>query len=391
MPHHQPNPEMNKFLYLLIASVILLQACTLPKQEQKERASIDTTKYVRVDSVRDIRYKVLEDTVLKITADSVRALYYPNTGRKVMTLRKGDVCKITRTGRYDVIDNKGNFWIRVERMGGKGWIWGGNTSIESDLWVFEDGMAEISHPYMTYDINKVTASGFQALFEGIGKKVKRIESSDNVGEAEIFKVSVANNEILTTDDNGVGTLTTERFAPGPALDSVSTITYSSKTEATNPVEFNHTFVAYQSGTKNSLVLDFVGELKEIHRSGGNYVFISDYTLTSGELGKLHFTNITVWHPKRKVIKKQRVGYSAVDPTGRSIFKSLEDHSFMAMAEAKFMTDGGSLKMEIFETYNMRMPDKSINEKVFFITRYFNFNPATNGFEEWKQEVIYQAK
>ena len=107
-------------LFLFIAG--FLGSCASKPSEKTAEIKIDTAKYHQVDSVSDVHYKVLKDTILTIKADSVKALYYPNTGRVVMTLKKGDRCSITRTGRYDVVDNKGNFWIRVERMGGKGWI-----------------------------------------------------------------------------------------------------------------------------------------------------------------------------------------------------------------------------------------------------------------------------
>ena len=375
----------------LIAFIITFQSCTAPTKPSQEVIVIDTTQYQKVDSVADIHYKVLKDTVLTIKADSVKALYYPNTGKVVMTLKKGDKCNITRTGRYDVVDNKGNFWIRVERMGGKGWVWGGATSIESDLWVFGEGMTEMNHPYMTYQINNLSSSDFEGLFALTAKSIKAVESSEDIGEGESFKVDVNSYEITTTDDNGLGTVVKEKFNRGPSRDSVQSINYFYQSEENNPVTFNHAFISYQHGSKNSLVLDFIGELKSIYRAGSNYIFISDYNLTGGELGKIHFANITVWNAKKKVIKRQRLGYSAIEPTGLPIFKSLEDHSFIVLAECRLIQKGDALSAEVFETYNRKAPDGTIEEKVFYITRYFNFNTSSHLFEESKQEVIYQAK
>src|SRR5690349_19997005 len=103
--------------------LLVLARCSKKQPETVIPADVDTTKYQKVDSIFNIIPRsALRDTILTITDDSVYALYYPNTVKGLMKLKAGDVCNITRTGRYDVVDGRGNFWIRVERFGGKGWI-----------------------------------------------------------------------------------------------------------------------------------------------------------------------------------------------------------------------------------------------------------------------------
>jgi hypothetical protein len=380
-----------KYLFVIIG--ILLMECTNKQTEAVGSNSIDTTKLQKLDSVpttKKVR-TALKDTVLTITADSVKALYYPNTGKVVMTLKKGDVCKITRTGRYDVVDNKGNFWIRVERMGGRGWIFGGHTSIESDLWIFSEGMTEIGHPHNTYKLNKITASQFPELFNRMKGAIKKTELTEG-DEGGTRKIETKADEITVLDDDGLGTISSELFKLGPAADSVYSINYKYEVSGDVKTTFNHAFVAFWDGKAASLVSDFFGELKEIYRVGDRHIFVSDYSVASTNLGMVHLTNVTVWSARKKaVVNRQRFGHSAVENTGYPIFKKWDDGSFVANATCTFAREGDGLTMQVFETYNRLNDDDSVTEKVFFITRYFTFNPATSRFDESKQEVIYQAK
>jgi hypothetical protein len=379
---------------LLVIGIILLLSCGKKSAETASIPSeVDTAKYQKVDSVTlTIPRSALRDTVLTIVADSVNALYYPNTGRVVMKLKRGDVCNITRTGRYDVVNGKGNFWVRVERFGGKGWIFGGHTTLESDVWVFSDGMTELGHPYIKYKLNKLSAADFSDLFSLIGKTIKGAEYSEDEDDPGSRKVDWNDEEIIVTEDNNSGTTITESFKPGPATDSIQSINYTYSEEGDNKVTFNHTFIISRHGSKVFLVRDFFGELKEIHRVGRNHVLVADYDLFSSRLGNVHYTNVEVWSPaKKSIITRQRFADNAVETTGLPIFRPSDDGSFISSGKCTFTEPDGKLTMEIFETYNRVNTTDKVEEKMFFITRYFTFNEATNHFEEAKQEVIYQAK
>lgn len=392
-------PKLNTMSNQVVSSFVIFMACCLfvgcgkgTADNTATNTSVDTTKFHKLDSV-PISKKVrtaIKDTVLTIKADSVKALYYPNTGKVTMKLKKGDVCKITRVGRYDVVDNKGNFWIRVERMGGKGWIFGGATSIESDLWVFSEGMTEIGHPYSTYKLDKITAKQFGDFFDRVKDAVKKTEISAE-DEGGTRKVDVKADEIVVQDDDVVGSVATESFKVGPSRDSVHSFNYAYSVTGDAKTSFNHTFIAYSNGAKTTLVADFPGELKEIHRIGRDYILAAEYTLTDTNLGTVHYTNLAVWSPKEKAMKRLRFGQSAVETTGFPIFKRWDDGSFVSKATATFTREGDVLTMQIFEEYNRLNDDDTVTEKVFYITRYFTFNPVTNLFDESKQEVIYLAR
>lgn len=387
------NFNLPKSIYLLAAATLVLTNCsTKPNEPVSNTGSLDTTKFEKLDSI-PIAKKVrtaIKDTVLTIKADSVNALYYPNTGKVTMKLKKGDVCKITRVGRYDVVDNKGNFWIRVERMGGKGWIFGGQTSIESDLWVFSEGMTEIGHPYSTFKLNKLTGKQFPDFFSKVKEAIKKTELADG-DEGGTRKIEVKQNEVLVSDDDGIGSMTTEIFKAGPAVDSVQSINYLYALNGEVKSTFNHTFISYSDGSKTTLIADFPGELKEIHRIGRDYILASEYTLTGTNLGTVHYTNLLVWSPKEKSMKRMRYGHSAVETTGFPIFKRWDDGSFVAKTTTTFARESNALTMQIFEEYNRLNDDDTVTEKVFYITRYYTFNPITNQFDESKQEVIYRGE
>lgn len=375
--------------FIATAMLLLLAHCSTKQTETAKTNSVDTTKFHKLDSV-PIAKKVrtaIKDTVLTIKADSVKALYYPNTGKVTMKLKKGDVCKITRIGRYDVVDNKGNFWIRVERMGGKGWIFGGATSIESDVWVFSEGMTEIGHPYSTFQLNKLTGKQFPDLFEKVKQAIKKTELADG-DEGGTRKVEVKQEEVIVTDDDGIGSVTTEVFKLGPTTDSIQSINYAYSLSGEVKTTFNHTFIAYFDGSKTSLIADFPGKLKEVHRIGHDYILASEYTLTDTNLGTVHYTNTAVISPKEKSMRRMRYGHSAVESMGFPIFRRWDDGSFVANATTTFAREGNTLTMQIFEEYNRLNDDDTVTAKVFYITRYFTFNPATNQFDESKQEVIY---
>ena len=383
------NLTLNKSHYVLAIAVALLANCTTPTNQTASNSAVDTTKFHKLDSI-PIAKKVrtaIKDTVLTIKADSVNALYYPNTGKVVMKLKKGDVCKITRVGRYDVIDNKGNFWIRVERMGGKGWIFGGQTSIESDLWVFSEGMTEIGHPYSTFSLNKITGKQFPDFFEKVQKAIQKTELADG-DEGGTRKVEIKQDEVIVSDDDGIGSITTEVFKLGPTTDSIHSINYRYSLSGDVKTTFDHTFIAYSDGTKTSLIADFPGELKAIHRIGRDYILAAEYTLTDTNLGAVHYTNLAVVSPKEKSMKRMRYGYSAVETTSFPIFRRWDDGSFVTKATSTFAREGSLLTMQIFEEYNRLNDDDTVTEKVFYITRYYTFNPVTNQFDESKQEVIY---
>jgi hypothetical protein len=388
---------MNQLKYkttgLLALGIILLLSCgRKPVETPPVSTEVDTTKYQKVDSVTSVIPKsALRDTVLTIVVDSLNALYYPNTGRPVMKLKRGDICSITRTGRYDVVNGKGNFWVRVERMGGRGWIFGGHTSLESDVWVFSDGMTELGHPYMKYKINRLSASSFPELYSLIGKAIEKTEYSEEEDESGSRKVDVGDEEIVVTETGNLNSIITESFKPGPANDSIQSINYTYTEEGDNKVTFNHTFIITKHGAKVVIARDFFGELKEIHQVGKNWVLVADYNLFSSRLGNIHYTNVEVWSPgKKSIISRQRFADAAVEITGFPIFKPWDDGSFISSATCTFKEEEGKLNMEIFETYN-RLNGSTVIDKAFYVTRYFTFNEAINHFEEAKQEVIYQAK
>ena len=269
MTNKTPNPLV---AFLLV--VVILLGCDKPKAETKpNNMAVDTTQLQKLDSVPLPAKSHLKDTVLTITADTVRALYYPNTGREVMKLVKKDVCKITRTGRYDVVDGKGNFWIRVERFGGKGWIFGGQTSLESDVWVFSEGMTERGHPYTQYKLNKLSSPTFEGLFEKAGIAIKKTEYNDE--EVGTMTVKVDDDEFLVQEKETTGKTITESFKLGPATDSIKSINYYNVTREGDTTEFNHTFIAAFDGREWKFVADFYGELKEIMAVNGNYMLGSE--------------------------------------------------------------------------------------------------------------------
>ena len=374
-------------------SLFLLAGCSKKQTESPIPIQVDTSLYHKVDSITSSESKtVLRDTILTIKADSVNALYYPNTGKVVMKLKAGDVCKITRKGRYDVVDGKGNFWIRVERFGGKGWIFGGQTSLESDVWVFPEGMTEDGHPYVKYKLNKLFAPNFSNLFQLAGKAIKGAEYSESEDEPGNRKVDLSDDAVVV-HESGIGNSTiTETFKPGPANDSIQSIIYQYQEEGDNNVTFNHSFIIARKGAHFSFVTDFFGELKEIHRVGKNFLFTADYDLLSGQLGNVHYTNVEIWSSQKKsIISRQRFANTAVEPAGYPIFKRWDDGSFISSAKCTFSEVDDKLNMEIFETYNRVSEKSSVEEKVFYVTRYFTFNQTTYRFEESKQEVIYQEK
>jgi len=382
--------KLSSAVSLFLASIIFISCGKKPTETTSTIISVDTTKFEKIDSIPISTKHRLRDTVLTIKADSIKGLYYPNTGKEVMTLKKGDVCKITRAGRYDVIDGKGNFWIRVERFGGKGWIFGGQTSLESDVWVFSEGMTERGHPYNKYNLNELSSADFEDLFEAVGKNIESTEYDD--GENGSMSADVSDDKIIVKEvDNLTGTAT-ESFVPGPETDSVKSINYTYVMEGNPGTSFNHTLITFLNGSKISFTVDLSGELKDIFKVGNNYLFVTDYTLSGSNLGNVHYTNMAIWSPKKKrIIERHRFGYSGVEPNGKPIFKPCEDGSFISMATSSFAREDGKLTMQVFETYDRVADSGTIEAKVFFVTRYFTFNESTNRFEESKQEVLYMAK
>lgn len=389
--------RLKAICFFLFTGILFFISCSEKKKKTEVTipVEVDTTKYKKVDSIVNVIPRTaLRDTILTITDDSVFALYYPNTGKSVMKLKKGDVCNITRTGRYDVVDGRGNFWVRIERYGGHGWIFGGQTSLNSDVWVFSDGMTELGHPYMKYKLNKITAPNFSELYKQVGRAIKASEYSEDKDEDEVGTrtVELNDDEIIVHEDDGLGSKITEIFKPGPSNDSIKSIIYTYTGEGENAVDFNHSFVIANHGGKSQFAADFFGALREIHKVGKNYMLVSDYSLHSERLGNVGYTNIELYSPQKKhVISRHRFANSAVEIGGYPIFKPWEDGSFIASSKATFTEEEGELKMEIFETYNRIKPEGGVEDKVFYITRYFTFNNATNQFDETRQEVIYQAK
>jgi hypothetical protein len=375
----------NSFFLLLM---LVISSCSKAPGENKSSISVDTANLQRIDSVPQATKAVLKDTVLTITADTVRALYYPNTGREVMTLVKGNKCIITRTGRYDVVDNKGNFWIRVEHMGGRGWIFGGHTSLESDEWVFAEGMTERGHPYAQYGLSRLSGSTFEELWQKIGEAVKKGDYNDEVGT----RTATTSDEAITVlEKETIGKNITELFKPGLLLDSVKSINYTNTTEGDEAGRFNHTFVTAIRDGKWRFVLDFVGEMKAMMPVHGHYVLAAEYDLEGVNLGTVGFANIVVWSPKqKKVLNRQRLAYSGVNPMGYPMFSRLEDGSFIASADCSY-TNESLPALQIFETYNQALKGSPLKAKAFYITRYFAYNPKTLRFEESKQEVIYRGE
>jgi hypothetical protein len=140
------------------------------------------------------------------------------------------------------------------------------------------------------------------------------------------------------------------------------------------------------------VADFAGELQNIYKVGKNYLFVADYVLTGTELGKVHYANLVVWSPQKKgIISRQRLGYSAVDVEGFPIFKHWDDGSFISDTKCTFTQTEGVVNLEVFEIYSRINDAGKVEDKVFYITRYFTFNENTNHFVESKQEVMYLAK
>lgn len=376
-------------LSLLLAFMVIFGCGAKRDETTLSMGSIDTTQFQKVDSIPTAKKKALRDTVLTIRADTVRVLYYPNTGREVMKLLAGDVCRITRTGRYDVIEGKGNFWIRVERFGGKGWIFGGQTSLESDVWVFSEGMTESGNPHTKYNLDELSSSNFEGLFKMVGERIKNLEYKDESGSRI---VELTDDKIEVKESEELGDSFIESFKPGPETDSIKSINYSYAMDEGSKISFNHTLIAFLKDSKYSLAADFSGELKEIIKVGNKYLFVTEYALSGSRLGNVHINNVIIWFPKKRVvIGRQRFGHSGLDPEGMPIFKPCEDGSFISQASCIFAREDGKLNMQVFETYNQVRETGGIKEKVFFITRYFTFNESVNRFVETKQEVLYVPK
>jgi hypothetical protein len=252
-------------------------------------------------------------------------------------------------------------------------------------------MTERGHPYAQYGLSRLHGSTFAELWQQIGDAIKKAEYENEVG---VMKATVNDMEIRVDEKETVGKNITEVFKPGFALDSVKSINYFNTTEEEDEgkTQFNHTFIAVYRSGKWRLIIDFVGELKGIFPVNGNYLLASEYKLSGAALGNVGFENMLVWSPRdKKVLSRQRLGYSGVNPMGYPIFNRLEDGSFIASAACTFSEEGGTPTLQIFETYNQAMKGSPVKEKAFYITRYFTYNTSKYKFEESKQEVIYRGE
>ena len=103
-------------------------------------------------------------------------------------------------------------------------------------------------------------------------------------------------------------------------------------------------------------------------------------------------HIAIWSSaEKKVVGRQRLGYSGVNPQGYPIFRPWDTGDFISETSYTLNSTDDKLNLELIETYDRINNQEKVDKNVMYITRYYTLNDSTFQFDESRQEVIYRAK
>jgi hypothetical protein len=71
-----------------------------------------------------------ENNNLIIKGDKIWIREYPSTGDVIFELNNGDICKVLKKDKKEVINQISDFWYKIEYKGKIGWVFGSQTSIK---------------------------------------------------------------------------------------------------------------------------------------------------------------------------------------------------------------------------------------------------------------------
>jgi hypothetical protein len=365
----------------LLTSITLCYAlvgCTT-KPETTSAVESDSQSVTMPDTITSIKKETpihVPEGSLLIHGKDIWVRDYPNTGKVVMTLSEGDVCKIITQGRYDVIRGKGNHWYQIESNGKTGWVFGSQTSKESEDWTVPKSVARSNYP-----IDKIKSSNFDELFKIIFDSIKKTEfpvADDDEGQTS-KTVTMENNGIQAMLGGETGVVH-ENFNLGPRNSILQMINYKFMTGAASMISFDMAIIFTKKDSQWSCIDELPGKAVEIiPLKNNNFLLVTNYERIDMGTEQVGFTNFAVYNSStNSITNSQQLGFCRYPKYGGPY-----DSYYTIAAKPTFDQEDGILLLTLLEEFD-RYDSESRSAKGK-IKRFYKFNESRNSFEEFKQE------
>jgi len=119
----------NLFLSLLVITVVFA-SCSGNNKEAREKVMADSIALVQLiaDSIR--KAEAYFPNILVVQGNNVNLRISPKLDAvRIKQLKTGDTCEVLEKGRKQTIDEKTDYWYRINFKNKEGWLFGAFTSI----------------------------------------------------------------------------------------------------------------------------------------------------------------------------------------------------------------------------------------------------------------------
>lgn len=123
---------LNVFTTVLIVISIVLASCSHKKSEEERQKQINDS-LAKAQAVADSIKKVEAyfPKSLAIQGSNVNMRIAPKLDAvRIKQLKTGDSCEVLEKGEKQTIDDKTDYWYKINFKGKEGWIFGAYTSIK---------------------------------------------------------------------------------------------------------------------------------------------------------------------------------------------------------------------------------------------------------------------
>jgi GTPase SAR1 family protein len=372
---------ISRWLILLLICLLIATCTTKPSPTEEENSGIEAASKLEEQSTQEQSAEPADKSLI-IHGKEIWVRKYPNTGKVVMKLNEGNVCKILKVGRYDVIRGKGSHWYQIEFKGQTGWVFGSQTDKESEEWdiIRSSGISK-------YLLQNLPAPDSNELFIMVGKAIKKTEiiptGEENDEPKESKSVDIKTNSINADWISGEGTAIMEEFKKSKSMDMLQLWTYHYTMGAAYMVAWDNTIVVSQKDSKSTIVTELPGKAIEIHRlKNGMYLVVGKYELFDMGTDKVGFINFAVYDPgSNKILSEQKLGYCRAPKFYASPF-----NYYAEKIDFELVSNNEKLLLTIMEDFN-QLDSESNSIQKGISKRFYQFNVAKNLFEENRQEEV----
>ena len=387
--------EFMKTLAILLLVFIFLSACKTnssdPNDTNSEPVLTESDSVSKRDELTAIKNEASQPNVpegsLLIHGKDIWVRDYPNTGKVVMTLNEGDVCKILQIGRHDVIRDNGNRWYEVEFEGKTGWVFGSQTdkpSEDPEEWDNQLGITSNAELLKQNKLLSLQSLECQELMEVTFTEILRTAKYELQDGDTVYKKTVRLGEgYIKANSFDQAINVDEFFSLGPKGDALHSLICKREIGAASFIRYQKTFIAAQQKGNCSFISELKGELHHIlPLKNSKVLLILKYQIMDGTLGMQRGHTIVSQYDR------ETNSVSVIQKLGFYNFHINTDTNWEGGpvdVNYNLESASGKISMTLVEHYKITNSDFQATGMQYKINRFFEFNESRNQFIEVRQE------